>query len=216
MVDGIIEEKYTNRSGLLSRLFAWSPEEDVGERHIQMAPIDSGMWEEFQNTYHDMVEEDEESKVVISVPGKGKTIEKEVESEVVAKEVESEVVAKEVESEVVAKESEESEGGSGSEEESEKEEESGSEEESEEGSEDDDSDSASESTQRIAGSNPYELTLHETKCIESVLECIEKCRLDLLFSASEEWSNTTLLSFIDAAVHLAESPYRRTSLSSQP
>lgn len=197
MVDGIIEEKYTNRSGLLSRLFAWSPEEDVGERHIQMAPIDSGMWEEFQNTYHDMVEEDEESKVVISVPGKGKTIEKEVESE------------------VVAKESEESEGGSGSEEESEKEEESGSEEESEEGSEDD-SDSASESTQRIAGSNPYELTLHETKCIESVLECIEKCRLDLLFSASEEWSNTTLLSFIDAAVHLAESPYRRTSLSSQP
>ena len=209
MVDGIIEEKYTNRSGLLSRLFAWSPEEDVGERHIQMAPIDSGMWEEFQNTYHDMVEEDEESKVVISVPGKGKTIEKEVESE------------------VVAKESEESEGGSGSEEsekeeesgseeESEKEEESGSEEESEEGSEDDDSDSASESTQRIAGSNPYELTLHETKCIESVLECIEKCRLDLLFSASEEWSNTTLLSFIDAAVHLAESPYRRTSLSSQP
>ena len=207
MVDGIIEEKYTNRSGLLSRLFAWSPEEDVGERHIQMAPIDSGMWEEFQNTYHDMVEEDEESKVVISVPGKGKTIEKEVESE---------VVAKEVESEVVAKESEESEGGSGSEEESEKEEESGSEEESEEGSEDDDSDSASESTQRIAGSNPYELTLHETKCIESVLECIEKCRLDLLFSASEEWSNTTHLSFIDAAVHLAESPYRRTSLSSQP
>lgn len=206
MVDGIIEEKYTNRSGLLSRLFAWSPEEDVGERHIQMAPIDSGMWEEFQNTYHDMVEEDEESKVVISVPGKGKTIEKEVESE---------VVAKEVESEVVKKESEESEGGSGSEE-SEKEEESGSEEESEEGSEDDDSDSASESTQRIAGSNPYELTLHETKCIESVLECIEKCRLDLLFSASEEWSNTTLLSFIDAAVHLAESPYRRTSLSSQP
>ena len=202
MVDGIIEEKYTNRSGLLSRLFAWSPEEDVGERHIQMAPIDSGMWEEFQNTYHDMVEEDEESKVVISVPGKGKTIEKEVESE---------VVAKEVESEVVKKESEESEGGSGSEEESEKEEESGSEEESEEGS-----DSASESTQRIAGSNPYELTLHETKCIESVLECIEKCRLDLLFSASEEWSNTTLLSFIDAAVHLAESPYRRTSLSSQP
>lgn len=198
MVDGIIEEKYTNRSGLLSRLFAWSPEEDVGERHIQMAPIDSGMWEEFQNTYHDMVEEDEESKVVISVPGKGKTIEKEVESE------------------VVKKESEESEGGSGSEEESEKEEESGSEEESEEGSEDDDSDSASESTQRIAGSNPYELTLHETKCIESVLECIEKCRLDLLFSASEEWSNTTLLSFIDAAVHLAESPYRRTSLSSQP
>ena len=198
MVDGIIEEKYTNRSGLLSRLFAWSPEEDVGERHIQMAPIDSGMWEEFQNTYHDMVEEDEESKVVISVPGKGKTIEKEVESE------------------VVAKESEESEGGSGSEEESEKEEESGSEEESEEGSEDDDSDSASESTQRIAGSNPSELTLHETKCIESVLECIEKCRLDLLFSASEEWSNTTLLSFIDAAVHLAESPYRRTSLSSQP
>ena len=198
MVDGIIEEKYTNRSGLLSRLFAWSPEEDVGERHIQMAPIDSGMWEEFQNTYHDMVEEDEESKVVISVPGKGKTIEKEVESE------------------VVAKESEESDGGSGSEEESEKEEESGSEEESEEGSEDDDSDSASESTQRIAGSNPYELTLHETKCIESVLECIEKCRLDLLFSASEEWSNTTLLSFIDAAVHLAESPYRRTSLSSQP
>lgn len=198
MVDGIIEEKYTNRSGLLSRLFAWSPEEDVGERHIQMAPIDSGMWEEFQNTYHDMVEEDEESKVVISVPGKGKTIEKEVESE------------------VVAKGSEESEGGSGSEEESEKEEESGSEEESEEGSEDDDSDSASESTQRIAGSNPYELTLHETKCIESVLECIEKCRLDLLFSASEEWSNTTLLSFIDAAVHLAESPYRRTSLSSQP
>lgn len=197
MVDGIIEEKYTNRSGLLSRLFAWSPEEDVGERHIQMAPIDSGMWEEFQNTYHDMVEEDEESKVVISVPGKGKTIEKEVESE------------------VVKKESEESEGGSGSEE-SEKEEESGSEEESEEGSEDDDSDSASESTQRIAGSNPYELTLHETKCIESVLECIEKCRLDLLFSASEEWSNTTLLSFIDAAVHLAESPYRRTSLSSQP
>ena len=179
----------------------------MGERHIQMAPIDSGMWEEFQNTYHDMVEEDEESKVVISVPGKGKTIEKEVESE---------VVAKEVESEVVAKESEESEGGSGSEEESEKEEESGSEEESEEGSEDDDSDSASESTQRIAGSNPYELTLHETKCIESVLECIEKCRLDLLFSASEEWSNTTLLSFIDAAVHLAESPYRRTSLSSQP
>ena len=206
MVDGIIEEKYTNRSGLLSRLFAWSPEEDVGERHIQMAPIDSGMWEEFQNTYHDMVEEDEESKVVISVPGKGKTIEKEVESE---------VVAKEVESEVVKKESEESEGGSGSEEESEKEEESGSEEESEEGSKDD-SDSASESTQRIAGSNPYELTLHETKCIESVLECIEKCRLDLLFSASEEWSNTTLLSFIDAAVHLAESPYRRTSLSSQP
>ena len=215
MVDGIIEEKYTNRSGLLSRLFAWSPEEDVGERHIQMAPIDSGMWEEFQNTYHDMVEEDEESKVVISVPGKGKTIEKEVESEVVAKEVESEVVKKEVESEVVKKESEESEGGSGSEEESEKEEESGSEEESEEGSKDD-SDSASESTQRIAGSNPYELTLHETKCIESVLECIEKCRLDLLFSASEEWSNTTLLSFIDAAVHLAESPYRRTSLSSQP
>ena len=197
MVDGIIEEKYTNRSGLLSRLFAWSPEEDVGERHIQMAPIDSGMWEEFQNTYHDMVEEDEESKVVISVPGKGKTIEKEVESEVVAKESESEE-------------------GNGSEEESEKEEESGSEEESEEGSEDDDSDSASESTQRIAGSNPYELTLHETKCIESVLECIEKCRLDLLFSASEEWSNTTLLSFIDAAVHLAESPYRRTSLSSQP
>ena len=207
MVDGIIEEKYTNRSGLLSRLFAWSPEEDVGERHIQMAPIDSGMWEEFQNTYHDMVEEDEESKVVISVPGKGKTIEKEVESE---------VVAKEVESEVVAKESEESEGGSGSEEESEKEEESGSENDTEEGSEDDDSDSTSESTQRIAGSNPYELTLHETKCIESVLECIEKCRLDLLFSASEEWSNTTLLSFIDAAVHLAESPYRRTSLSSQP
>lgn len=197
MVDGIIEEKYTNRSGLLSRLFAWSPEEDVGERHIQMAPIDSGMWEEFQNTYHDMVEEDEESKVVISVPGKGKTIEKEVESEVVAKESESE-------------------GESGSEEESEKEEESGSENDTEEGSEDDDSDSTSESTQRIAGSNPYELTLHETKCIESVLECIEKCRLDLLFSASEEWSNTTLLSFIDAAVHLAESPYRRTSLSSQP
>ena len=200
MVDGIIEEKYTNRSGLLSRLFAWSPEEDVGERHIQMAPIDSGMWEEFQNTYHDMVEEDEESKVVISVPGKGKTIEKEVESEVVAKESGNEEGSE-------SEKEEESESGDEGEDES----------DTEEGDEDeDDSDSASESAQRIAGSNPYELTLHETKCIESVLECIEKCRLDLLFSASEEWSNTTLLSFIDAAVHLAESPYRRTSPLPQP
>lgn len=48
MVEGIIEEKYANRSGLLSRLFTWSPEEDTEERHIQMAPINPAMWVDFQ------------------------------------------------------------------------------------------------------------------------------------------------------------------------
>ena len=56
--------------------------------------------------------------------------------------------------------------------------------------------------------NPYEMTAHEATSIESMLECVDKCRLDLLFASSQEWANTTLLTFIGAAVHLAESPYR--------
>ena len=48
MVDGLVEERFSTRKGLLSRLFAWSPEEDDGEKNIQMAPIDPMMWSDLK------------------------------------------------------------------------------------------------------------------------------------------------------------------------
>lgn len=156
MVDGIVEEKFSSRTGLLSRLFAWSPEEDKTEQHIQMAPIDPAMWAEFREFFLHQDERTSDS--------------------------------------------------SSEEEESSESDERAEHEEYEEYEESEGEEQESASSKDL--SNPYDLSYHETRCIESVLECIDKCRLDLLYSSSSEWSNNTLLVFVNSAMHLYESPYR--------
>lgn len=176
MVDGIVEEKFSARTGILSRLFAWSPEDDKSEQHIQMAPIDPILWIEFQ----DMVDQMKKTKKV----------EKSDESE---KSEDSEKSGESVElksSEKVSNNKDESEY---------------SDEESSEYSYSDE-----ETVTNLHDiSNTFNLSPHECGCIESVLECVDKCRLDDLLASSVEWSNNTLLSFITSAIHLYESPYRK-------
>lgn len=176
MVDGIVEEKFSARTGILSRLFAWSPEDDKSEQHIQMAPIDPVLWIEFQDMVDQMkktmrVEDSEDSE----------------ESE------ESGESKKPVESKNVEK-------GNTNKDESEY-----SDEESSEYSY-----SEEETVTNLHDiTNAFNLSPHECGCIESVLECVDKCRLDDLLASSVEWSNNTLLAFITSAIHLYESPYRR-------
>ena len=44
MVDGLVEENFSTRTGLFFRLFSWSSEEDQTEQNIQLAPVDSQLW----------------------------------------------------------------------------------------------------------------------------------------------------------------------------
>lgn len=168
MVEGIIEEKYANRSGLLSRLFTWSPEEDTEERHIQMAPINPAMWADFQKAARRL----EEGKASASPSGDA---------------------AEKVTGNADNADNADNAGSAGS--------------EGDEDSEESEDSETSETSEEGAAS-PYEMTAHEATSIEAMLECVDKCRLDLLFASSQEWANTTLLTFIGAAVRLAESPYR--------
>ena len=39
MVDGLVEEHFSTRTGLFFRLFSWSSEEDQTEQNIQMPPL---------------------------------------------------------------------------------------------------------------------------------------------------------------------------------
>ena len=39
MADGLVEEHFSNRTGLFFRLFSWSSEEDQTEQNIQMPPL---------------------------------------------------------------------------------------------------------------------------------------------------------------------------------
>ena len=50
MVDGLVEEYFSTRTGLFSRLFSWSSEEDQTEQNIQMASIDSQLWTDLSQT----------------------------------------------------------------------------------------------------------------------------------------------------------------------
>lgn len=177
MVEGIIEEKYANRSGLLSRLFTWSPEEDTEERHIQMAPINPAMWADFQKAARRL----EEGKASASPSGDA------------AEKVTGEVSHAGSAGSADNADNADNAGSAGS--------------EGDEDSEESEDSETSETSEEGAAS-PYEMTAHEATSIEAMLECVDKCRLDLLFASSQEWANTTLLTFIGAAVRLAESPYR--------
>lgn len=147
MVDGIVDEKFSNQNGLFSRLFAWNPEDDKSEQHIQMAPIDPAMWIEFEDQFESSEESEEESEY-------------------------------------------------------------SDEEEDEEDDNKNEKNDVMKEEKKKEENNPYHLSIHEIHCIENVLECIDKCRLDLFLPSSIEWSNNTLLTFIQSALHLYEYPYR--------
>lgn len=173
MVEGIIEEKYANRSGLLSRLFTWSPETDAEERHIQMVPISPDLWADFQKTFHKAEEDKARASAIAKRAASG-----------VAE-------AREADTESDTSDSSDSSYSS-------------------DASDSSDSTGVSDVREKGVAASPFEMSLHESKSIESMLECVDKCRLDLLFASSEEWANTTLVTFINTAVHLAEAPYRST------
>lgn len=173
MVEGIIEEKYASRSGLLSRLFTWSPETDAEERHIQMVPISPDLWADFQKTFHKAEEDKARASAIAKRAASG-----------VAE-------AREADTESDTSDSSDSSYSS-------------------DASDSSDSTGVSDVREKGVAASPFEMSLHESKSIESMLECVDKCRLDLLFASSEEWANTTLVTFINTAVHLAEAPYRST------
>lgn len=220
MVDGLVEERFSTRKGLLSRLFAWSPEEDDVEKNIQLAPIDPSMWLDLKKRMslpmphhrrNDVNnEEKEESDYSYDSDSVSDYTDESYSDHSDEKVNESEYAdqsAKVPTPEVPRMTSTPG---------------------------DDPSKIASSETSNnvfdTANSNPvitptsgpfdddlsdpestpnpYELTLHEVKCIENVLECIEKCRLDLFFASSLEWSNSSLQLVIQAAIHLANQPYR--------
>ena len=229
MVDGLVEERFSTRKGLLSRLFAWSPEEDDVEKNIQLAPIDPSMWLDLKK------------RMSLPMPHHRRSVIHEEQSSEEDGEEEDE------EEEDGEEEDEEEEDGEEDGEESEGVYSYGSDSEYSDESYSDDSNDKQQlgptpstkvnsiskphkipisvtTTNPIitptnspfdddlsdsdSTPNPYELTLHEVKCIENVLECIEKCRLDLFFASSVEWSNNSLLMVIQAAIHLAKQPYR--------
>ena len=88
MIDGIVEDKYSTRTGLFSRLFAWSPEEDKDEKHIQIAPIDHTVWNEFSVLLDESSEENEKENISLEVGGKKRIIRKVEEEEEEEKEEE--------------------------------------------------------------------------------------------------------------------------------
>lgn len=179
MVEGIIEEKYANRSGLLSRLFTWSPETDAEERHIQMVPISPDLWADFQKTFH-KAEEDKARASAIAKRAASGVAE--------AREADTESDTSDTSDTSYSSDSSDASDASDS----------------------SDSTGVSDVREKGVAASPFEMSLHESKSIESMLECVDKCRLDLLFASSEEWANTTLVTFINTAVHLAEAPYRST------
>ena len=155
MVDGIVDEKFSNQNGLFSRLFAWNPEDDKSEQHIQMAPIDPAMWIEFEDQFESSEESEEESEY------------------------------------------------SDDDDDDEDDEDN-----SKNNDDNDKNDVDMKEEKKKEENNPYNLSIHEIHCIENVLECLDKCRLDLFLPSSIEWSNNTLLTFIQSAIHLYEYPYR--------
>ena len=239
MVDGLVEERFSTRKGLLSRLFAWSPEEDDGEKNIQMAPIDPMMWSDLKRR----MEVSEPVTLPMKHHGESGAVEDEdgysyssySDGEVVDGGV---VDGGVVDGEVVDGESSgASSGASSGESTSVSASESASESNDEANdtsndahttpqphspaSDSDDSDPAlhSDSDSSIQSdpdpsdleapkTSSYELSVYEAKCIESVLECVDRCRLEQFFASSMEWSNSTLLTVIDSAIHLSQQPYR--------
>ena len=246
MVDGLVEERFSTRKGLLSRLFAWSPEEDDGEKNIQMAPIDPMMWSDLKRRMevsepmtlpmrHVAVDEasakgsyesdddgysyssysEEESVVDGVVDGEvdntaNDTVDDTANDTVgdAANDTVGDAANDTVDNaandaaNTTIKNTPNNESHNANETHN----------TSESDSYSDDSDNALQneaSDSEMPKASSYELSVYEAKCIESVLECVDRCRLEQFFSSSMEWSNSTLLTVIDSAIHLSQQPYRR-------
>ena len=272
MVDGLVEERYSTRKGLLSRLFAWNPEEDEAEQNIQMAPIDSQLWGDLRQSMHKAKQSPVHSTQRLDIQNgnnddSGSRSNSESESydddyeEEDQRHMREEDGTNDVESSTTTITTEvhstntnqppalpdsgesddyDYDGDDYSEYDSEDYEEDDGRERgevttstphpphpsngqkstisttkpiSEEVYEYDDDLSDGEgftsSTTAAATATMYDLSEHDSKCIQNVLECVDKCRLDLFFSSSLEWSTSTLQTVMEAAIHFAKQPYRR-------
>ena len=281
MVDGLVEERFSTRKGLLSRLFAWNPEEDQTEQNIQMAPIDSQLWTDLRQTMRSVdhspihpnpretnpkgngeegesYEDEDEDESYEGEEGEGDqhNVAKGKEMKDSTHNVKSSTTTTEIpstntnqsatlptsdgsddydydydyededEDEYSGYDSEEKEDGNAH----------GGKEKaattstppkssqhhkssipntrmlSEEEYDDDLSDGEVHSSTAAATTTTiYDLSEHDAKCIQNVLECVDKCRLDLFFSSSLEWSTSTLQTVVETAIRFAKQPYRRNS-----
>ena len=210
MVNGLMEEKFSNRKGLISRLLTWSRENEQDEQQIQKMPIDPLLWIDFQEMLDHMDEKNEgeiaemNRRMAANHPMLGNESNSKSRSNSMAKKM---------------TESDESDYSDDSDESDESEE--SDDRDHREGNEtnkkqtrrevfDESSDYSDSSDFDEAPFDPiqFELTPHEIQSIETVLECIEKCQLNALLSSSVEWSNNTLLIIVKSAIKLAQSPYR--------
>lgn len=190
MVNGLMEEKFSNRKGLISRLLTWSRESEQDEQQIQKMPIDPLLWIDFQEMLDHMEEKNEgeiaelNRRMAANHPVRGK----EAESNAPSAERKNSNAKEDTESDHPNEEKPKN----------------------IERFSNDSSDYSDTSDLDEASFDPiqFELTPHEIQSIETVLECIEKCQLNALLPSSVEWSNNTLLLIIKTAIKLAQSPYR--------
>lgn len=209
MVNGLMEEKFSNHKGLISRLLTWSRESEQDEQQIQKMPIDPLLWIDFQEMLDHMDEKNEgeiaemNRRMAANHPMRGN------ESNSNSKSRSNSIEKKKTESD----ESDESYESYESDESEDRDHREGNEtnkKQTRREAFDESSDYSDSSDFDDTPFDPiqFELTPHEIQSIETVLECIEKCQLNALLSSSVEWSNNTLLIIIKSAIKLAQSPYR--------
>ena len=207
MVNGLMEEKFSNRKGLISRLLTWSRENEQDEQQIQKMPIDPLLWIDFQEMLDHMDEKNEgeiaemNRRMAANHPMRGNESNSKSRSNSMAKKMNE------------SDESDYSDDSDDSDESDDRDHREGNETNKKQTRRevfDESSDYSDSSDFDEAPFDPiqFELTPHEIQSIETVLECIEKCQLNALLSSSVEWSNNTLLIIIKSAIKLAQSPYR--------
>lgn len=212
MVNGLMEEKFSNRKGLISRLLTWSRENEQDEQQIQKMPIDPLLWIDFQEMLDHMDEKNEgeiaemNRRMAVNHPMRGNDSNLNSNSN-------SNSMAKKMNESDESDDSDDSDESDESEESEDRDHREGNETNKKQTRRevfDESSDYSDSSDFDDAPFDPiqFELTPHEIQSIETVLECIEKCQLNALLSSSVEWSNNTLLIIIKSAIKLAQSPYR--------
>ena len=210
MVNGLMEEKFSNRKGLISRLLTWSRENEQDEQQIQKIPIDPLLWIDFQEMLDHMDEKNEgeiaemNRRMAANHPMRGNESNSNSRSNSMAKKM------NESDESDYSDDSDESDESEESEDRDHREENETNKKQTRREVFDESSDYSDSSDFDEAPFDPiqFELTPHEIQSIETVLECIEKCQLNALLSSSVEWSNNTLLIIIKSAIKLAQSPYR--------
>lgn len=210
MVNGLMEEKFSNRKGLISRLLTWSRENEQDEQQIQKMPIDPLLWIDFQEMLDHMDEKNEgeiaemNRRMAANHPMRGNESNSKSRSNSMAKKM------NESDESDYSDDSDESDESEESDDRVHREENETNKKQTRREVFDESSDYSDSSDFDEAPFDPiqFELTPHEIQSIETVLECIEKCQLNALLSSSVEWSNNTLLIIVKSAIKLAQSPYR--------